>query len=158
MNRNTTSSFNNGNNNNGNNLNSQQQQFLRSNSWNVAQPNQNQQSSNQLSSSQDNNRSGTNSSTVTTSSGTFNPNSINGGHFILLRNVTAQIDQMTLKALCAQHASGVLTYYRYIPQMSCVIVRYNSKEEATNALGKLNSVSLSNTTIFTQALTENELK
>ena len=42
--------------------------------------------------------------------------------------------------------------------MTCVIVRYNSRDEANNALGKLNSISIGNTTIFTQALSENDLK
>ncbi len=84
--------------------------------------------------------------------------SINSGNYILIRNVPAHVDQATLKALCSQHASGQLTYYRYIQQMTCVIVRYNTKEEANNAQNKLNSVSLGNTTIFTQPLNENDLK
>jgi len=63
-----------------------------------------------------------------------------------------------LKALCAQHAAGPLTYYKHIPMMSCVIVRYNTKEEANSALIKLNSIPLANTTIYTQALSETELK
>ncbi len=83
---------------------------------------------------------------------------INSGNYILIRNVPAHVDQATLKALCSQHASGQLTYYRYIQQMTCVIVRYNTKEEANNAQNKLNSVSLGNTTIFTQPLNENDLK
>ena len=77
---------------------------------------------------------------------------INKNYFIF------QMDQGTLRALCAQHASGSLTYYRYLPQMSSVIVRYNTKEEANNAQNKLNSIVLGNTTIYTQALSENDLK
>lgn len=87
-----------------------------------------------------------------------NNSNVNSGNFILIRNVSAQVDQTTLRALCSQHASGQLTYYRYIPQMTCVIVRYNTKEEANNAQNKLNSVSLGNTQIFTQPLNENDLK
>jgi hypothetical protein len=68
------------------------------------------------------------------------------------------MDQSTLKALCAQHAIGQLTYFKYIPNMSCVIVRYNTKEESLNAHTKLNSISLGNTTINTQPITENDLK
>ena len=42
--------------------------------------------------------------------------------------------------------------------MTCVIVRYNSKEEANNAQSKLNSITLNNAQLFTQPLNENELK
>ena len=122
----------------------QQQSFYRSNSWNV-NPQQQQQQQQQLSSSQDSR----------TAANNFN---VNGGHFVLIRNVTPQIDQSTLKALCAQHANGALTYYRYITQMTCVLVRYNTKEEANNALSKLNGIPLGNSTIFTQQLSESDLK
>jgi hypothetical protein len=122
----------------------QQQQFYRSNSWNVA----NQQS--QLGNNQD-------SRTLSNLTNNFQQIAYNG-HFILIKNVTQQIDQSTLRALCAQHAVGNLTYYRHIPQMNCVIVRYNTKEEASNAQNKLNSMPLNGTTIITQPLTENELK
>jgi len=130
----------------------QQQQFYRSNSWNV--PQQQQQQQHQLNPNQNNN----NNQDGRSSASLNNNFPVNSGHFILIRNVSAQIDQTTLKQLCAQHASSQLTYYRYIPQMTCVIVRYNTKEEANNAQNKLNSVSLGNTTIFTQPLNENDLK
>jgi hypothetical protein len=123
----------------------QQQSFYRSNSWNVNPQQQQQQQQQQLSSSQDSR----------TAANNFN---VNGGHFVLIRNVTPQIDQSTLKALCAQHANGALTYYRYITQMTCVLVRYNTKEEANNALSKLNGIPLGNSTIFTQQLSESDLK
>jgi hypothetical protein len=151
-NRNSTSfaSPNISNNNNANNANSllNQQQFFRSNSWNV-NPQQ-----------VTNNNNANNSNNSNNNANNFNPlnGPINGGNFILIRGVTAQIDQSTLRALCAQHANGPLTYYRYITQMTCVIVRYNSKEESNNALSKLNGILLGNTTIFTQSLSENELK
>jgi hypothetical protein len=146
------SSLNINNNNNSNNPNQSSllnQQFFRSNSWNVNP----QQVGNNNANNNNSNNSGTNNNI-------FNPlnGSLNGGYFILIRGVTPQIDQSTLRALCAQHASGPLTYYRYITQMTCVIVRYNSKEESNNALSKLNGVLLGNTTIFTQSLSENELK
>jgi hypothetical protein len=149
INNNNNSGSNSSNNNQNSILN---QQFFRSNSWNV---NSQQQGVN------NNNNSNTNNSNNNGSNNTiFNPlnGSLNGGFFILIRGVTPQIDQSTLRALCAQHASGPLTYYRYITQMTCVIVRYNSKEESNNALTKLNGVLLGNTTIFTQSLSENELK
>jgi len=123
-----------------------------SNQWSNSQMSSNQNQSNnmndlrqQQANSQQNNQFGNNSN-------------VNSGNFILIRNVSAQVDQTTLRALCSQHASGQLTYYRYIPQMTCVIVRYNTKEEANNAQNKLNSVSLGNTQIFTQPLNENDLK
>lgn len=158
-----------GNNNAGNNFNSnnqmmnqQQQQFFsrngvngngngnNSNQWNANQMGGNQNGNNmndlrQQQSNSQNNQFGNNSN-------------VNSGNFILIRNVSAQVDQTTLRALCSQHASGQLTYYRYIPQMTCVIVRYNTKEEANNAQNKLNSVSLGNTQIFTQPLNDNDLK
>jgi len=135
----------------------QQQQFFRSNSWNVPQQQQQQQQPQQHQLNTNNNN---NNSQDGRSSANLNQNQfpVNSGHFILIRNVSAQIDQTTLKQLCAQHASSQLTYYRYIPQMTCVIVRYNTKEEASNAQNKLNAVSLGNNTIYTQPLTENDLK
>lgn len=163
MNNNTRNPGNNiaSNNFNSNNqmMNQQQQQFFNrngvngngnSNQWNANQMggNQNQQGNNMNDLRQQqsqNNQFGNNSN-------------MNSGNFILIRNVSAQVDQTTLRALCSQHASGQLTYYRYIPQMTCVIVRYNTKEEANNAQNKLNSVSLGNTQIFTQPLNENDLK
>lgn len=108
----------------------QQQQFYRSNSWNIGFGN----------------------------GGAPSQLNINSGHYLLIRNVTPQIDQSTLKALCAQHAIGQLTYFKYIPNKSCVIVRYNTKEETSIAHAKLNAISLGNTTINTQLLSENDLK
>ena len=137
------------NNNSGNSL-LNQQQFFRTNSWNPQQ--QQQQSANNNSNNSNN---GSNSNSINNN---LLNGPVNGGNFILIRGVTPQIDQSTLRALCAQHANGPLTYYRYITQMTCVIVRYNSKEESNNALSKLNGISLGNTTIFTQSLSENELK
>jgi hypothetical protein len=146
-----SNSLNNNNSNNSCNTNGNsllnQQQFFRSNSWNVNAQQQQQGANNNTSNNNNNNNA-------------FNPlnGNVNGGNFILIRGVTQQIDQSTLRALCAQHASGPLTYYKYITQMTCVIVRYNSKEESNNALSKLNGILLGNTTIFTQSLSENELK
>jgi hypothetical protein len=62
-----------------------------------------------------------------------------------------------LKSLCAQQANGPLTYFRYIQNLG-VIVRYNTKEEASNAHIKLNSIPLGNTTLSTQYLSEQDLK
>lgn len=124
----------------------QQQQFFRSNSWNVNGGNAAGSGHNALSMSQDSRFGGAGGV------------SVNGGHFLLVKNITPQIDQSTLRALCTQHANGQLTYFKYIPNMSCVIVRYNTKEESLNAHAKLNSIALGNTTISTQLLSENDLK
>lgn len=162
LNRNSTS-FNNStinNSNSGSNNNSMlmqhNQQFYRSNSWNVTPPQQ-QQQHNQLNNSQDSRSSNINSNNIN-SGNSISPMLISSGHFVLIRNVTPHIDQTTLRTLCAQHATGALTYFRYIPQMACVIVRYSSKDEANNAQNKLNSLPIGNTTLFTQSLNENDLK
>ena len=111
----------------------QQQQFYRSNSWNIG-------------------ASGNNAFS--------NPSqlNINNGYYLLIRNVTPQIDQTILKGLCSQYANGQLTYFKYIPNKSCVIVRYNTKDETNKAHAKLNSISLGNTTINTQMISENDIK
>lgn len=136
-----------------------QQQFFRNNNsnnsnWNQQVPQNNE--SRQVPAT--NNPNTSSSSSNGNNNNNFNSMPINSGNYILIRNVTANVDQSTLRALCSQHATGQLTYYRYIQQMTCVVVRYNTREEANNAQNKLNSVSLGNTVIFTQLLNENDLK
>ena len=133
----------------------QQQNFFRSNSWNIAGGQQQ-----QLGNSGDGRNSSQNINNFNNMSANGNNNaniSINGGHYLLIKNITPQIDQLALKTLCAQQANGPLTYFRYIANLG-VIVRYNTKEEASSAHSKLNSISLGNTTLTTQYLTEQDLK
>ena len=134
-----------------------QQQFFRNNNNNNSS-NWNQQTQSNESRQPAANNNSNNSNNNNNNTNNFNSMPINSGNYILIRNVTANVDQSTLRALCSQHATGQLTYYRYIQQMTCVVVRYNTREEANNAQNKLNSVSLGNTVIFTQPLNENDLK
>jgi trinucleotide repeat-containing gene 6 protein len=67
-----------------------------------------------------------------------------------------QIDHSTLKALCSQHAITPITYFRC--QNTVAVVRYNTKEEATNAKNKLNLLVLGNSTLCTQFISETDVK
>ncbi|XP_037093780.1 protein Gawky-like [Pollicipes pollicipes] len=75
-----------------------------------------------------------------------------GSAWLLLRNLTAQIDGSTLKTLCMQHGP-LYTFHMYLSQ-GVALVKYSSREEAAKAQGALNNCVLSNTTIMAEAVTD----
>ncbi|ODN04635.1 Protein Gawky, partial [Orchesella cincta] len=103
--------------------------------------------------------SGTNSSTFnsfrnnsTNSWGGPNPGGAGGlgnSHsWLLLRNLTPQIDGSTLKTLCCQH--GPLQKFHLYTSHGVALVRYSSSEEAGKAQRALNNCLLGNTTILAE--------
>jgi len=76
--------------------------------------------------------------------------------FLLIRNLTLQIDESILKTLCRQH--GSLMFFHMFLNHGLAIVKYSSKEEAMKAQSALNNCSLGNTTIQVQVASESEVQ
>ncbi|KAG8197988.1 hypothetical protein JTE90_029382 [Oedothorax gibbosus] len=77
-------------------------------------------------------------------------------NFLVLKNLTPQIDGSTLKTLCLQH--GPLQLFHLLLNHGIALVRYNSREETDKARSALNNCVLSNTTILVDIPTEGEVK
>lgn len=95
---------------------------------------------------------GWNSSNTSNSSG-------NGTWFstwLLLKNLTAQIDGSTLRTLCVQH--GPLQHFHLYLNHGIALCKYNSREEASKAQQALNNCVLSNTTICAESPSESEVQ
>lgn len=75
--------------------------------------------------------------------------------FLVLRNLTPQIDGSTLKTLCLQH--GPVHLFHLLHNGMC-LVSYSTQEEANRAQSALNNCVLGNTTILSHVPTESELK
>jgi trinucleotide repeat-containing gene 6 protein len=93
---------------------------------------------------------GWNSSNPSTNSGNGNWYST----WLLLKNLTAQIDGSTLRTLCVQH--GPLTHFHLYLNHGIALCKYNSREEASKAQQALNNCVLSNTTICAESPSESE--
>ncbi|XP_042898538.1 protein Gawky [Parasteatoda tepidariorum] len=76
--------------------------------------------------------------------------------FLLLRNLTPQIDGSTLKTLCMQH--GPLQMFHLFLNRGVALVRYSSREEATKAQSALNNCVLGNTTMLADIPNESEIQ
>ncbi|XP_026317598.1 protein Gawky isoform X5 [Hyposmocoma kahamanoa] len=76
--------------------------------------------------------------------------------WLLLKNLTAQIDGSTLKTLCLQH--GPLQNFHLYLNQGFALARYSSREEAAKAQMALNNCVLSNTTIFAESPAESEVQ
>uniref|UniRef100_A0A0A9Y428 Protein Gawky n=1 Tax=Lygus hesperus TaxID=30085 RepID=A0A0A9Y428_LYGHE len=75
-----------------------------------------------------------------------------GSTWLLLRNLTPQIDGSTLKTLCLQH--GPLQNFHLYLNHGIALAKYASREEANKAQGALNNCVLGNTTIFAESPSE----
>ncbi|XP_066093938.1 trinucleotide repeat-containing gene 6C protein isoform X12 [Saccopteryx bilineata] len=75
--------------------------------------------------------------------------------WLVLRNLTPQIDGSTLRTLCLQHGP-LITFHLNLTQGNAV-VRYSSKEEATKAQKSLHMCVLGNTTILAEFAGEEEV-
>ncbi|KAF4519213.1 hypothetical protein B566_EDAN015319 [Ephemera danica] len=75
--------------------------------------------------------------------------------WLLLRNLTPQIDGSTLKTLCLQH--GPLQSFHLYLNHGLALAKYQSREEAAKAQGALNNCVLGNTTIFAESPAEAEV-
>ncbi|CAL1294287.1 unnamed protein product [Larinioides sclopetarius] len=79
-----------------------------------------------------------------------------GSNFLVLKNLTPQIDGSTLKTLCLQH--GPLQLFHLLLNHGIALVRYSTREETEKARSALNNCVLSNTTILVDIPTEMEVK
>ncbi|XP_051996672.1 trinucleotide repeat-containing gene 6C protein [Xyrauchen texanus] len=75
--------------------------------------------------------------------------------WLVLRNLTPQIDGSTLRTLCMQHGP-LITFHLNLTQGNAV-VRYSSKEEATKAQKSLHMCVLGNTTILAEFAGEEDV-
>lgn len=76
--------------------------------------------------------------------------------WLMLRNLTPQIDGSTLKTLCMQH--GPLVNFHLALNQGFALVNYGSREEAGKAQGNLNNCILSNTTILAEFASDSDVK
>ncbi|CAH0563591.1 unnamed protein product [Brassicogethes aeneus] len=68
--------------------------------------------------------------------------------WLLLKNLTAQIDGSTLRTLCMQH--GPLQNFHLYLHQGFALAKYSTREEATKAQTALNNCVLGNTTIHAE--------
>uniref|UniRef100_A0A0P4WB21 RRM domain-containing protein n=1 Tax=Scylla olivacea TaxID=85551 RepID=A0A0P4WB21_SCYOL len=76
--------------------------------------------------------------------------------WLILKNLTPQIDGSTLKTLCMQH--GPLVNFYLSLNHGFALVNYGSREEAAKAQGNLNNCLLSNTTILAEFASDSDVK
>uniref|UniRef100_H3D227 Trinucleotide repeat-containing gene 6C protein n=1 Tax=Tetraodon nigroviridis TaxID=99883 RepID=H3D227_TETNG len=96
------------------------------------------------------------SSSYTTAGTTWSTDSsTRTSSWLVLRNLTPQIDGSTLRTLCMQHGP-LITFHLNLTQGSAV-VRYSSKDEAAKAQKSLHMCVLGNTTILAEFAGEEEV-
>uniref|UniRef100_A0A1A9V7V6 UBA domain-containing protein n=1 Tax=Glossina austeni TaxID=7395 RepID=A0A1A9V7V6_GLOAU len=82
-------------------------------------------------------------------------NSSWNSNWLLLKNLTAQIDSSTLRTLCMQHGP-LLRFHLYLNQ-GIALCKYATREEASKAQMTLNNCFLGNTTICAESPSESEV-
>ncbi|XP_034395185.1 trinucleotide repeat-containing gene 6A protein-like isoform X2 [Cyclopterus lumpus] len=75
--------------------------------------------------------------------------------WLVLRNLTPQIDGSTLRTLCMQHGP-LITFHLNLPHGNAVVC-YSSKDEAAKAQKSLHMCVLGNTTILAEFASEEEI-
>ncbi|XP_034045701.1 trinucleotide repeat-containing gene 6C protein isoform X2 [Thalassophryne amazonica] len=96
------------------------------------------------------------SSSYTTAGTTWSTDSSSRtSSWLVLRNLTPQIDGSTLRTLCMQHGP-LITFHLNLTQGNAV-VRYSSKDEAAKAQKSLHMCVLGNTTILAEFAGEEEV-
>ncbi|XP_029292884.1 trinucleotide repeat-containing gene 6C protein [Cottoperca gobio] len=96
------------------------------------------------------------SSSYTTAGTTWSTDSsTRTSSWLVLRNLTPQIDGSTLRTLCMQHGP-LITFHLNLTQGNAV-VRYSSKDEAAKAQKSLHMCVLGNTTILAEFAGEDEV-
>lgn len=78
-----------------------------------------------------------------------------GSSWLILRNLTAQIDGSTLRTLCMQH--GPLHNFHLYLTHGIALVKYGNGQEAKKAQNALNNCVLGNTTILAETTGEQEV-
>ncbi|XP_065162947.1 protein Gawky isoform X3 [Atheta coriaria] len=96
------------------------------------------------------------SSNIGTSGASWGPSprssNWSNSEWLLLRNLTAQIDGSTLRTLCMQH--GPLSTFQLHLHQGFALAKYQTNEEAAKAQSALNSCVLGNTTIVAENPTD----
>ncbi|XP_057182870.1 trinucleotide repeat-containing gene 6B protein isoform X2 [Triplophysa rosa] len=88
----------------------------------------------------------------------FKPEWSDGGagkSWLLLRNLTPQIDGSTLKTICLQHGP-LLTFHLGLTP-GTALIRYSSPHEAANAQSALHMCVLGNTTILAEFMSDDDV-
>ncbi|XP_042196955.1 trinucleotide repeat-containing gene 6A protein isoform X3 [Callorhinchus milii] len=76
-------------------------------------------------------------------------------NWLVLKNLTPQIDGSTLRTLCMQHGP-LITFHLNLPHGNALVC-YSSKEEAAKAQKSLHMCVLGNTTILAEFASEDEI-
>ncbi|KAM6897694.1 trinucleotide repeat-containing gene 6B protein [Xenentodon cancila] len=94
-------------------------------------------------------------SSSSTTGSTWSDGSSRESCWLVLSNLTPQIDGSTLKTICMQHGP-LLTFHLGLTQGSALIC-YNSKQEAAKAQSALHMCVLGNTTILAEFVSEEDV-
>lgn len=97
-----------------------------------------------------------NGTTTTSSSYLGSVGQAPGSAWLLLKNLTAQIDGSTLRTLCMQH--GPLHNFHLYLTHGIALVKYGNGQEAKKAQNALNNCVLGNTTILATTTEEQEVE
>ncbi|XP_053577260.1 trinucleotide repeat-containing gene 6B protein isoform X1 [Bombina bombina] len=81
--------------------------------------------------------------------------SVRPSYWLILLNLTPQIDGSTLRTICMQHGP-LLTFHLNLTQ-GTALIRYNTKQEAAKAQSALHMCVLGNTTILAEFATDEEV-
>ncbi|XP_037952766.1 protein Gawky isoform X2 [Teleopsis dalmanni] len=77
-------------------------------------------------------------------------------NWLLIKNLTSQIDGSTLRTLCMQHGP-LISFHLYLNQ-GIALCKYATREEVNKAQMTLNNCTLGNTTICVETPSENEVQ
>ncbi|KAM6303442.1 trinucleotide repeat-containing gene 6B protein isoform 14-T15 [Podargus strigoides] len=81
--------------------------------------------------------------------------SVRPSYWLVLHNLTPQIDGSTLRTICMQHGP-LLTFHLNLTQ-GTALIRYNTKQEAAKAQTALHMCVLGNTTILAEFATDEDV-
>ncbi|KAJ3608353.1 hypothetical protein NHX12_025401 [Muraenolepis orangiensis] len=90
-----------------------------------------------------------------TGASTWSDGSARGSCWLVLSNLTPQIDGSTLRTICMQHGP-LLTFHLGLTH-GTALIRYSSKQEAAKAQNALHMCVLGNTTILAEFVSEEEV-
>ncbi|XP_056153244.1 trinucleotide repeat-containing gene 6B protein isoform X2 [Lampris incognitus] len=90
-----------------------------------------------------------------TTGSTWSDGSSRGSCWLVLSNLTPQIDGSTLRTICMQHGP-LLTFHLGLTQ-GTALIRYSSKQEAAKAQSALHMCVLGNTTILAEFVSEEDV-
>ncbi|XP_007523460.1 trinucleotide repeat-containing gene 6B protein isoform X3 [Erinaceus europaeus] len=98
---------------------------------------------------------GTQDSRLTSASTWSDGGSVRPSYWLVLHNLTPQIDGSTLRTICMQHGP-LLTFHLNLTQ-GTALIRYSTKQEAAKAQTALHMCVLGNTTILAEFATDDEV-